>query len=288
MVSEGDLPSGTDEYTEDICVTANACLTLHIYDDYGDGMCCDYGEGHVEVLSAAGEMLAYNDGQFSYEAVESFCVGDGGCQLATEISVQYASGEGVSDGILFIDTFSEEDTYAYSIDGGQTFQSIHIFGNLAPGVYDVVVEYASGLCSYEETVVVSVCNEDDLQLAVTHPGSVLTTDGAIVITALSGASNYTYSIDGGQTFFETGDFQGLPVGDYNVVVLSTSGICEYEFDVPLVVGGLEEDFQGADLAGSLRLSPTRPRTASRWTSPRPAAGGASRGDPRPPAGQSTP
>ena len=257
VVSEGDLPSGTDEYTEDICVTANACLTLHIYDDYGDGMCCDYGEGHVEVLSAAGELLAYNDGQFSYEAVESFCVGDGGCQLATEVSVQHASGEGVSDGLLFIDTFSDEDTYAYSIDGGQTFQSIHIFGNLTPGAYDVVVENASGLCSYEETVVVSVCNEDDLQLAVIHPGSVLTTDGAIVITALSGASNYTYSIDGGQTFFETGDFQGLPVGDYNVVVLSTSGICEYEFDVPLVVGGVSEveDLQGADLAGSLRLFP---------------------------------
>ena len=257
VVSAGDLPSGADEYTEDICVSSNACLTLYFYDDWGDGICCAYGEGNFQVLNSEGETIVFNSGEFSYEAVESFCAGDGGCQIATEVSVSHASSSTASDGLLVISPFSNEDTFEFSIDGGQSFGSANTFGNLPAGEYDIVVQSVSGQCTYEETVTISVCDLEGVQVAVTHPTSVLTTDGAIVITT-SGSGAYEYSIDGGQNFVTSGDFFGLPVGDYNVIVSDGNGICEYTFDAPLIAGvvGVEDIVVEAQKAVRLYPNPT--------------------------------
>ena len=73
---------------------------------------------------------------------------------------------------------------------------------------------------------------------VTHPYSVLTADGSIVITALSGESSYQYSIDGGQNFATSGTFMNLPVGEYNVVVTDNLSVCAYEFERLLVPSGV--------------------------------------------------
>ena len=238
VLSGGDFPlGGAEEYTEDICVSADACLTLSVYDSFGDGMCCGYGEGNFQVLNAAGETILFNDGAFSYEAVESFCVGDGACQIATEVSVSHASSNTANDGMLVVQPFSNEDIFEFSIDGGQSFGSANTFGNLGPGTYDVVVQSETG-CTYEETVTLSVCDFNGVQMVITQPTSVLTADGAIVITAFSGAGAYQYSIDGGQNFFASGTFLGLPVGDYNVIVMDDLGICEYDYDIPLFASGI--------------------------------------------------
>ena len=84
----------------------------------------------------------------------------------------------------------------------------------------------------------SVCDFNGVQMVITQPTSVLTADGAIVITAFSGAGAYQYSIDGGQNFFASGTFLGLPVGDYNVIVMDDLGICEYDYDIPLFASGI--------------------------------------------------
>ena len=239
MVSGGDFPLDSEEvYTEDICVSANACLILTVYDSYGDGMCCAYGEGEFQVMNEAGETIVFNDGDFNYEASESFCVGDGACQIATEVSVSHASSSSANDGALVLSPFSNEDVFTFSIDGGQSLVSSNTFVNLGPGPYNVVVQSETGQCTFEETVTISVCDLEGVQVTVTHPTSVVTTDGAIVITASSGAGAHEYSIDGGQNFVGSGTFLDLPVGDYNVIVMEELGICEYAFDTPLVVGGV--------------------------------------------------
>ena len=261
VISGGDFPlGGAEEYTEDICVSADACLTLYVYDSFGDGMCCGYGEGHFQVLNAAGETIIYNGGEFDYEAEESFCVGDGACQVATEISVNHASSSTANDGVLIVNPFSNEDIFEFSIDGGQSFGSSNTFGNLSPGDYDVVVQSETGQCTYEETVTISVCDFNGVQMVITQPTSVVTTDGAIVITASSGSGSYQYSIDGGQNFSASGDFPGLPVGDYNVVVMDDFGICEYDFHIPLFasgINGVEGPVAGTEQMVQLYPNPTR-------------------------------
>jgi hypothetical protein len=41
----------------DVCV-APGCYEFTIYDEYGDGLCCDWGTGSYSVISATGETLA--------------------------------------------------------------------------------------------------------------------------------------------------------------------------------------------------------------------------------------
>jgi hypothetical protein len=244
IVSSGDLGSGTEEYTEEICVSHNACLTLYVFDSYGDGMCCGFGEGHFQVSNSSGETIVFNGGDFNNEAVESFCAGDSGCEIAATVNVEHASSPSAADGTITINTGAAADNFEFSIDGGQSFGSSNTFSDLSAGAYDVVVQNATGMCTYAETVFVDVCDFTDIDITVTHPASVLTTDGSIVITPFSIGSSYQYSIDGGQNFVATGSFMGLPVGEYNVVVLDNLSVCTYEFERLLIASGASHVDEG--------------------------------------------
>ncbi len=43
--------------TEEIAITAGGCYELLVVDDYGDGMCCSYGEGFFRLTDAEGNVL---------------------------------------------------------------------------------------------------------------------------------------------------------------------------------------------------------------------------------------
>ncbi len=49
------------------------CYTLFIDDSYGDGICCDYGDGSIQVLMD-GEVIAESDGYFGYYDYMDFCI----------------------------------------------------------------------------------------------------------------------------------------------------------------------------------------------------------------------
>ena len=68
-----DFQAGT-EITEVLCVPAD-CYKLILKDSYGDGICCDYGQGELEVIDFDGFELAYSDGYFGKRDVMRFCVG---------------------------------------------------------------------------------------------------------------------------------------------------------------------------------------------------------------------
>lgn len=40
-----------------ICVDPNLCYDWYIYDTYGDGICCDWGEGYYNIYGVEGELL---------------------------------------------------------------------------------------------------------------------------------------------------------------------------------------------------------------------------------------
>ena len=238
IVSEGDLGSGTDEYSEEICVSSNSCLNLYVFDSYGDGMCCGFGFGTFQVWNSEGTTIVFNDGDFGDEAVESFCAGDNGCEIFANVDVEHASSASANDGTLTITTVSAADNFEYSIDGGQSFGSSNTFSGLSSGTYNIVVQNESGTCTYSTTVVLNVCDSSDLEITVNHPFSVLTADGSIIIEPISGGSAYQYSIDGGQNFVPTGTFMNLPVGEYNIVVVNENSECVFEFERLLVPSGI--------------------------------------------------
>jgi len=56
---------------------ADGCYTFIMYDDYGDGICCDYGQGSFEILDDNGNVVADSDGFFGYYEIVDFCVTNG-------------------------------------------------------------------------------------------------------------------------------------------------------------------------------------------------------------------
>lgn len=72
----GDFAEG-DVESEVICL-AEGCYELTVLDEYGDGICCDYGDGSFQVLGPLGDVLVSNNGQFEDSVTEDFCVSSTG------------------------------------------------------------------------------------------------------------------------------------------------------------------------------------------------------------------
>ena len=81
VMSGGPYQTGISVATSEFCAN-EGCYTLTMYDSYGDGICCTYGEGSY-TLTVDGNTVA-NGGQYENEESTTFCVGAGyGCTDAT-------------------------------------------------------------------------------------------------------------------------------------------------------------------------------------------------------------
>ena len=238
IISTGSLNDDVEVYSEDICVDYTSCFTLYVYDSYGDGICCGFGEGNFQVFDSLGNMILINDGEFDNFTQEVFCLDETGCEITAEITVSNASSTLEYDGKITINTTSGLSPFMYSIDGGLTFSDSNIFDNLSSGVYNIVIEGAEGFCSYSESVMIEACEFTTVDVDVIPVSSVVSTDGSIEINPTSGLSPYQYSIDGGQNFVDSNTFTNLAVGDYNIVVKDASGVCLYETGALLQVEGI--------------------------------------------------
>jgi len=59
---------------EKVLCIPDGCYTLFIDDAYGDGICCSYGDGSLELIDKNGSVIGQSDGNFgSYDYID-FCV----------------------------------------------------------------------------------------------------------------------------------------------------------------------------------------------------------------------
>ena len=52
------------------------CYLFIIEDSWGDGICCEYGEGHWEILNNNSAIIANSNGEFGDSETEQFCTND--------------------------------------------------------------------------------------------------------------------------------------------------------------------------------------------------------------------
>jgi hypothetical protein len=259
LIASGGVNGANQTFSEDICLNYGSCFSLYVYDSYGDGICCGFGQGDFEVLNASGTQIVYNNGDFDSEAHEVFCPDGTGCEITADVIISHASSSSTNDGEITIYTNSGTSPFQYSINGGQSLSESNSFSGLAPGIYQVYIEGAAGMCEYEETVSIEACELTSADISHTDASTVVTTDGLIEITPTSGTPPYQYSIDGGQSFVTSNSFPGLPVGPYNVIVLDASGICPYEVIVPIEATGnvgIEDADDGLSNGISIYPNPT--------------------------------
>lgn len=55
-----------------VCIP-DGCYTLYLDDAYGDGICCDYGDGYMQVIHN-GSVVGSSDGYFGHYDVIDFCI----------------------------------------------------------------------------------------------------------------------------------------------------------------------------------------------------------------------
>lgn len=72
----------SEKFEVDICINKNSCYSLTVADSFGDGICCQFGNGNFEIVNEDGETLIYSNGQFDHLYVEEFCLQNG--VLSTE------------------------------------------------------------------------------------------------------------------------------------------------------------------------------------------------------------
>ena len=75
LASGGPYQDGNTELKSTSVCLPDGCYTFNIYDSYGDGICCSYGDGWYSLKNAAGETLAANGNYDTHES-KSFCIGE--------------------------------------------------------------------------------------------------------------------------------------------------------------------------------------------------------------------
>lgn len=153
ITSSPSLASVDDVFIEDICVDYNSCFSLNVFDSFGDGICCAYGEGNFLMLNSDGDTLFVNDGEFIHYTQELFCPNGEGCAFTVDVATTNASDEFVADGVITLNPTAGLAPYRYSIDGGESFIDDNTFSQLPAGEYMIEVQDASGICVYQETVI---------------------------------------------------------------------------------------------------------------------------------------
>jgi hypothetical protein len=73
VVSGGPYYSPSTINTTEICLP-EGCYTFHILDDFGDGICCNYGNGYYKLKKGSEELIT--GGAFKSMEQKSFCISD--------------------------------------------------------------------------------------------------------------------------------------------------------------------------------------------------------------------
>jgi len=129
-----------------------------------------------------------------------------------------------NDGEITIYPSGGTPPYFYFVNSATEFQTEPVLTVTAPGTFDITVVDANN-CSASTTLVIDAIPAPEFTVNttdITCASSGNTGTININVSAANGNS-LVYSIDGGATFTNASVFNGLSVGDYDVVVQYTSG-----------------------------------------------------------------
>ncbi len=126
-----------------------------------------------------------------------------------------------TNGSITISATGTSTPLLYSIDNGVTTQANSVFSNLATGNYVVYVADANG-CTQTSNAFVSNAAGPSIVATNTTDPTCGQSNGTITIGSTPGTGSTTFSIDNGNSYSMNNIFNGLPAGNYDVVVLDAN------------------------------------------------------------------
>jgi hypothetical protein len=155
LASGGPYTDGnTTPINETVSIGSNDCFTFKIYDAYGDGICCGFGQGSYTVKNASGVTIA-SGGQFGSEESSNWKT-DGSVAVTPDISNEVSIYPNPSTGVYNIKVGSVSGNGAeinvltltgqrvFSTNSANTVTKIDL-SNLAAGMYMVQIKTEEGV-----------------------------------------------------------------------------------------------------------------------------------------------
>ena len=248
--TEQGYTSGSNN-SEVVTVPSNGCYEFKIIDDYGDGICCAYGNGSYSLVDADGNTLL-SGGEFGSEEIKPFVASV--CDApSSNVSSTDANGN-TPNGTITIAASGGDGSYEYSIDGGSTWTTSATFENLAPNTYEIAIMDGTGCVSYQTIIIESVCNE---------PNITTSADVGMATIALEGGDG-PFTITWSNGVIETGNtstIENLTAGTYTAIITDTYGCATTQTVVVTISVGIND----AAYAG-LNVSQNYPNPANAFTS----------------------
>jgi PKD repeat protein len=216
--------------TQTFCLPT-ACYVFNIYDSYGDGLCCLYGQGDYSLTDAAGTILAAG-AAFGYTDTKTICLG-GASNPCSNFSTFFSATTNASSvtfttpgqGLQYVWDFGDNTV-------GSGSNPIHTYTSVpSSGMYTVcVTAYDSSGCvaTFCDTVVVSAppCTNNQVTLALNFDNFAYETSWTITDinnVVLYSGNGYTYADNGTTQYLNF----CMPVGcyDFNIYDSYGDGIC---------------------------------------------------------------
>ena len=90
VFSGSGYAGNTPSIVENFCLQ-DGCYTFTIYDSFGDGICCAYGEGAYTLRNTDENNMYVTGGEFTSAESTSFCIQSGGCEM--DINLPHIVGQ---------------------------------------------------------------------------------------------------------------------------------------------------------------------------------------------------
>ena len=243
LVSGGPYSAAATTVTEQVCII-DGCFTFTIYDSYGDGICCGFGNGNYQVLDSANNVLA-SGGQFLEQDATTICFN----QLppvsidAVNTTVSTCGG---STGTITITGSGGTPPYLYSLNGS-SYQGGNVFSLLSAGSYTVYIQDAAGQTSTAAAVITQ--NNGPTAVALSNATTVYLDQGASVnfnSILSTNATSFSWNFgDGGTSSSAATSHAYTAVGTYMVILTAFKESCTHTDTLYITV----------DLNNAIAISP---------------------------------
>jgi hypothetical protein len=211
------------------------CYTFNIYDSYGDGICCQQGQGYYSLVDDATGLNLASGSSFTYSESTNFCVGGATNPCGnTTVSFFDSSYVGGIDFYASTSGFQSWASYYWDFGNGTSSTSQYPSANLPNGWHNVCLTVSDSICTqtYCDSVFVNntvpcVNNSATVHLlfdnyAPETSWTVTNANGSIVASG----GNYSSTMNGTSLAIDL----CLPTGCYNFNVYDTYGdglCCNY-------------------------------------------------------------
>jgi lysyl endopeptidase len=123
----GNLDDGA-LVVEEFCLP-EGCFVFTIYDEVGDGICCDYGEGSYTIENQLNVEVASSNGEFDSEETQDFCASVNNVNEAENTSLQFFPNP-TSDRLTVIMEEDNSMITVYDISGRTVIQVMNSFSGI--------------------------------------------------------------------------------------------------------------------------------------------------------------